>query len=39
MAGKVAVKVTKVKKGMDIELTVPVGSEALTSLNKKINFN
>ncbi|MEK9609592.1 MAG: alpha-L-rhamnosidase C-terminal domain-containing protein [Flavobacteriaceae bacterium] len=29
IAGKVAVKVTKVKKGMDIELTVPNGSEAV----------
>jgi len=29
MAGKVAAKVTKVKKGMEMELTVPDGSEAV----------
>ena len=29
MAGKVAVKVTKTKSGMDIDLTVPDGSEAV----------
>jgi alpha-L-rhamnosidase len=42
VAGNVAVKVTKVKKGMDIELTVPKGSEAVVYVpvkNKKVTIN
>jgi hypothetical protein len=42
MAGKVAVKVTEVKKGMDIELTVPAGSEAVVYVpvaNKKVTID
>ena len=35
MAGKVAVKVTKTKGGMDIELTVPEGSEAVVYIPVK----
>jgi hypothetical protein len=35
MAGKVAVKVTKTKSGMDIELTVPDGSEAVVYIPVK----
>lgn len=42
IAGKVAVKVTKVKDGMNIELTVPEGSEAVVYVpekNKKVTIN
>ena len=42
LAGKVAVKVSKVKKGMDLELTVPVGSEAVVYIpvkNKKVTID
>ena len=35
IAGKVAVKVTKTKSGMDIDLTVPEGSEALVYIPAK----
>jgi hypothetical protein len=42
VAGKVAVKVTKVKSGMDIELTVPKDSEAVVYIpakNKKVTID
>ncbi|MFY0652447.1 MAG: hypothetical protein JXQ96_10460 [Cyclobacteriaceae bacterium] len=35
IAGKVAVKVTKTKRGMGIALTVPEGSEAVVYISKK----
>jgi glycogen debranching enzyme len=42
LAGKVAVKVAKVKNGMDIDLTVPEGSEAVVYVpakNKKVTID
>ncbi len=42
VAGKVAVRVTRVKKGMDIELTVPRGSEAVVYVpveNRHVTIN
>jgi alpha-L-rhamnosidase len=42
VAGKVAVKLTKVEKGMDIKLTVPEGSEAVVYIpakNKKVTID
>lgn len=42
LAGKVAVKISKMDKGLDIELTVPKGSEAVVYIpvkNKKITID
>ncbi|MDG2280564.1 MAG: alpha-L-rhamnosidase C-terminal domain-containing protein [Flavicella sp.] len=42
LAGKVAVQVKKVKRGMDIELSVPTGSEAVVYIptrNKTVTIN
>ncbi|EAR13283.1 hypothetical protein PI23P_02277 [Polaribacter irgensii 23-P] len=38
IAGKVAVKITKIKSGMDIELSVPGGSEAVLYIPIKQNI-
>jgi len=42
ISGKIAVKITRVKSGMDIVLTVPKSSEAvvyITKKNKKVTIN